>query len=147
MRQTSPLPSLDALKDQAKRLRAALSASGQDIPHSKSLELLAAQYGVRDWNTLHALVGNRPPLDPWLLGSHVKGHYLGQLFQARILGVQALSAQPGRYRLTLDLDEPVDVVTFDSFSSFRKRVHCTIDGTGRTTEKTSNGRPHVELMW
>ena len=58
-----------------------------------------------------------------------------------------VAGQPGRYRLTLDLDEPVDVVTFDSFSAFRKRVHCTIDETGRTIEKTSNGRPHVELAW
>jgi hypothetical protein len=135
MRGSIPLPSLDALKDQAKRLRAGLSAEGQDITHSKSLELLAAQYGFRDWNTLHAMAGNRPPLNPWMLGSRVKGHYLGQPFEAKILGVQAVTAQPGRYRLTLDLDE------------FRKRVHCTIDETGRTIEKTSNGRPHVELMW
>jgi hypothetical protein len=147
MRRSIPLPSLDTLKDQAKRLRAGLAAGGQDIPHSKSLELLAAQYGFRDWNTLHAVIGNRPPLNPWMLGSRVKGHYLGQPFEATILGVQAVTAQPGRYRLTLDFDEPVDVVTFDSFSAFRKRVHCTIDETGRTVEKTSNGRPQVELAW
>lgn len=147
MRGHIPLPSLDALKDQARRLRAGLSLAGQEITHSKSLELLATQYGFRDWNTLHAKVGNRPPLDPWMLGAKVRGHYLGQPFEARILGVQAVTAQPGRYRLTLDLDEPVDVVTFDSFSAFRKRVHCTIDETGRTIEKTSNGRPHVELAW
>ena len=73
------------------------------------------------------------------------GHYLGQPFEATILGVQAVTAQPGRYRLTLDLRRAVDVVTFDSFSAFRKRVHCTIDETGRTIEKTSNGRPQVEL--
>lgn len=147
MRGSIPLPSLDALKDQAKRLRAGLAADGQVITHSKSLELLAAQYGFRDWNTLHALVGNRPPLNPWMLGSRVKGHYLGQPFEATILGVQAVTAQSGRYRLTLDFDEPVDVVTFESFSAFRKRVHCTIDETGRTVEKTSNGRPQVELAW
>jgi Glyoxalase superfamily protein len=147
MRGSIPLPSLDALKDQAKRLRAGLAADGQDITHSKSLELLAAQYGFRDWNTLHAVVGNRPPLNPWMLGSRVRGHYLGQPFEATILGAQAVTAQPGRYRLILDFDEPVDVVTFDSFSAFRKRVQCTIDETGRTVEKTSNGRPQVELAW
>ncbi|WP_455270119.1 glyoxalase superfamily protein [Rhizobium herbae] len=147
MRGSIPLPSLDALKDQAKRLRAGLATDGQDITHSKSLELLAAQYGFRDWNTLHAVVGNRPPLNPWMLGSRVKGHYLGQPFEATILGVQAVTAQPGRYRLVLDFDEPVDVVTFESFSAFRKRVQCTIDETGRTVEKTSNGRPQVELAW
>lgn len=147
MRGPVPLPSLDALKDQARRLRAGLAVDGQGITHSKSLELLAAQYGFRDWNTLHATVGNRPPLNPWMLGSRVKGHYLGQPFEASILGVQALTTQPGRYRLVLDFDEAVDVVTFESFSAFRKRVHCTIDETGRTVEKTSNGRPQVELMW
>ena len=147
MRGSIPLPSLDALKDQAKRLRAGLATGGQDITHSKSLELLAGQYGFRDWNTLHAVVGNRPPLNPWMLGSRVRGHYLGQPFEATILGVQAVTAQTGRYRLMLDFDEPVDVVTFDSFSAFRKRVQCTIDETGRTVEKTSNGRPQVELMW
>ena len=147
MRGSIPLPSLDALKDQAKRLRAGLAGDGQDITHSKSLELLAVQYGFRDWNTLHAVVGNRPPLNPWMLGSRVRGHYLGQPFEATILGVQAVTAQTGRYRLMLDFDEPVDVVTFDSFSAFRKRVQCTIDETGRTVEKTSDGRPQVELMW
>lgn len=144
---STPLPSLDALKDQAKRLRARFSAEGQDISHSRALELIAAQYGFRDWNTLHAAVGNRPPFDPWMLGSRVRGHYLGQPFDAEVLGMQAITSQPGRYRMTLHFDEPVDVVTFESFSAFRQRVSCTIDETGRTIEKTSNGRPHLELEW
>lgn len=142
-----PLPSLEGLKEQAKRLRNALEAEGQKTSHSKALELVASQYGFRDWNTLHAAVGNRPPLNPWMLGSKVKGFYLGQPFEAEILGVQAMATQPVRYRLTLHFDEPVDVVTFESFSAFRQRVHCTIDETGRTVEKTSNGRPQVELFW
>ena len=144
---STPLPSLEALKDQAKRLRARFSVEGQDISHSRALEFVAAQYGFRDWNTLHAAVGNRPPFNPWMLGSRVRGHYLGQPFDAQVLGVQALTSQPGRYRMVLHFDEPVDVVTFDSFSAFRQRVSCTIDETGRTVEKTSNGRPHLELEW
>ena len=143
----TPLPSLDALKDQAKRLRARFSGEGQAISHSRALELVAAQYGFRDWNTLHASAGNRLPFDPWVLGSRVRGHYLGQPFDAKVLGVQALTSQPGRYRMVLHFDEPVDVVAFDSFSAFRQRVHCTVDETGRTAEKTSNGRPHLELEW
>ena len=83
----------------------------------------------------------------WQLGSRVRGHYLGQPFDAKVLGVQALTAQPGHYRLTLHFDEPVDVVTFESFSAFRQRVNCTVDETGRTAAKTSNGRPHLELEW
>lgn len=143
----TPLPSLDALKDQAKRLRARFADEGQSVSHSRALELIAAQYGFRDWNTLHAAVGNRPPFDPWMLGSRVRGRYLGQPFEAEVIGVQAVTSQPGRYRMTLHFDEPVDVVTFDSFSAFRQRVSCTVDETGRTVEKTSNGRPHLELEW
>ncbi|UPA23914.1 glyoxalase superfamily protein [Shinella oryzae] len=144
---STPLPSLDTLKDQAKRLRARFADEMQPVSHSRALELIAAQYGFRDWNTLHAAVGNRPPFDPWMLGSRVRGTYLGQPFDAEVIGVQALTTQPGRYRMTLHFDTPVDVVTFDSFSAFRQRVNCTVDETGRTLEKTSNGRPHLELEW
>ena len=144
---STPLPSLDGLKDQARRLRARLAAEDQPISHSRALELVAAQYGYRDWNTLHAAVGNRPPFDPWQLGSRVRGHYLGQPFDAKVLGVQALTTEPGRYRLVQHFDEPVDVVTFESFSAFRQRVSCTVDEMGRTAAKTSDGRPHLELEW
>lgn len=142
-----PLPSLETIKDQAKRLRNRLKEEGNDLGHSKALELVAAQYGFRDWNTLAAKIGNRPPLNPWILGSRVTGHYLGQPFKAEIISVQALSNAPGRYRLTLNFNEAVDVVSFDSFSAFRHRVTCTIGEDGRTVEKTSNGRPHMELAW
>ena len=142
-----PLPALDALKDQARRLRKRFADDGQAIGHARALELIAAQYGFRDWNTLHAKVGNRPPFNPWMLGARVRGHYLGQPFDAEVRGVQALSDEPGRYRLTLHFDEPVDVVTFESFSAFRQRVSCTVDETGRSRERTSDGRPHLELEW
>ena len=141
------LPALDSLKDQARRLRQALAETGETITHSRALELIARQYGFRDWNTLHARLGNRPPFDPWRIGSRLQGHYLGQPFAGEVLGVQQLQGDPPRYRLTLHFDEPVDVVTFESFSAFRRRVHCTVDETGRTTERTSNGRPQVELDW
>ncbi len=142
-----PMPSLDTIKDQAKRLRARLRDEGNEISHSKALELVATQYGFRDWNTLAAKAGNREPLNPWMLGSHVSGQYLGQPFRAEIISVQAMTSAPGRYRITFNFEEPVDVVTFDSFSAFRHRVTCTIGEDGRTVEKTSNGRPHMELAW
>lgn len=115
MNVSKPLPALEGLKEQAKRLRAALEGQGQAITHSKALELIAAQYGFRDWNTLHATAGNRPAFNPYLLGSRVEGLYLGQPFVASVLGVQTLGGDPERYRLTLHLDDPVDVVTFESF--------------------------------
>lgn len=138
-----PLHSLEDLKDQAKRLRAKLEADGEPIGHSRSLELLAHQYGYRNWNTLHAVLGNRPPASPVALGARVGGRYLGQAFTGEVIGVRTLS--PDRFRVTLDFDEPVDVVTFESFSNFRKRVSCTIDGRGVTSEKTSNGLPQLQL--
>ena len=143
----TPLPALETLKDQAKRLRARLAQEDQTISHSRALELIAAQYGFRDWNTLHAKVGNRPPLNPWMLGARVSGTYLGHKFTAEVISVQAIQNRPGYYRLTMKFDEAIDVVTFDSFSAFRRRINCTIDETGRSPAKTSDGRPHVELSW
>lgn len=51
---THDLPSTDDLKAQARRLRAALAGRGVDLPHGHALELVAAQHGARDWNTLSA---------------------------------------------------------------------------------------------
>lgn len=133
--------SLDALKAQAKRLRQALADDGDFISHSEALELLAKQMGFRDWNTLHASIGNRPP--PPQLGARVGGAYLGQSFSGEIVGVETLSN--GRRRVTIDFDEAVDVVTFDSFSAFRKRVTAVVGEDGRSAEKTSNGRPQMEI--
>ncbi len=141
------LPSLQALKDQAKRLRTALNARGGTLSHGHALERLAKQYGFRDWNTLHAALGNRPDFDPYALGSRVRGSYLGQPFEGRVIGVQAVLSRPDLHRLVLDFDEPVDVVRFESFSAFRKRVTCTVDASGCSPARTSDGRPQVELMW
>jgi hypothetical protein len=138
------LPSIDELKDQAKRLRTSLARQGTDVSHGRSLELLAGQYGFKDWNTLHASVGNRPPVCPVTLGQHVRGHYLGHPFEAEVISVGMLGDHD-RYRLTLRFDEPVDVVKFDSFSAYRQRVNCVIDRFGVTAERTSDGHPHLKL--
>lgn len=147
MRDPTPLPSLSLLKDQARRLRSRLESNGETVGHSRALELVSAQYGFNDWNTLHAALGNRTGPDRLTPGARVKGAYLGQSFAARIVGIQAITSAPGHYRVSLDLDEAVDVVTFDSFSSFRKRVNGIIGKDGASREKTSNGRPQLELSW
>jgi len=136
--------SLEDLKAQAKRLKVTLLSEGTKISHSKSLELIAAQHGCRNWNVLHAKIGNQPTRPPVSLGQQVSGKYLGQKFVGEVLGVRTLG--PDRYRLTLHFEEPVDVVTFDSFSSFRQRVSCTVNGRGKTYEKISNGQPQLELV-
>ncbi len=137
-------PSIEALKDQARRLSAKLGSDDEPFTHSKSLELLTHQYGYKDWNTLRAAAGNGPPSCPAALGTKVRGQYLGQAFEGEVIGVQTLTP-PGRLRVTLHFNEPIDVVTFGSFSNLRQRVSCIIDSSGKATEKTSNGRPHMQL--
>ena len=139
------LPDIETMKQQARRLRAALEADGSPVGHGRSLELLARQYGYKDWNTLRAAIGNRPVPSPVATGGRVRGRYLGQPFRGEVIGVMAL-APPGRFRVTINFDEPVDVVTFDSFSAFRHRVTCVVDQSGISAEKTSDGTPHMRLQ-
>jgi hypothetical protein len=137
------LPALEVLKAQAKRLRQGLTAEGNFISHSEALELLAHQHGYRDWNTLHAAAGNRPA-SPLALGAHITGSYLGQAFKGEIIALAQLN-HGSHYRLTVEFDEPVDVVTFDSFSAFRKRVNCTVGADGRSPALTGNGAPQMAI--
>lgn len=143
MTDLSDLPELSVLKDQARRLRAALEAEGDFITHSDSLELIARQRGYRDWNTLHAAVGNRPR-DPYTVGSRVRGRYLGQMFTGELISVRRF-ADGKAYAVTVDFDEPVDVVRFEGFSNMRKRVNVTLERGGRTPACTSDGQPHMQL--
>lgn len=138
------LPPVRTLKDHAKRLRSRLERDGCALSHSKALELVAEQYGYRDWNTLHAAASASLGEAPVSLGRRVSGRYLGQPFIGEVIGLQTLSGGK-RHRVTIAFDEPVDVVTFDSFSAFKKRAVANIDASGRTVEKTSNGVPHLEL--
>jgi catechol 2,3-dioxygenase-like lactoylglutathione lyase family enzyme len=41
----------------ARALRAELAQAGIDIPHSRALEIVAAQFGLPDWNVLAARIG------------------------------------------------------------------------------------------
>lgn len=139
---TGSVPSVPILKQQARRLRAALADDGDFVSHGEALELVARQYGARNWNTLRAVAAGTAPR-PITIGDTVRGRYLGQGFTASVRGVQALGG--GRRRVTLHLDEPVDVVKFDSFSALRRRVTGVIGPGGATAEKTSDGQPHLWL--
>jgi len=144
MTQTNILPSTDALKVQAKRLRSRLAEQGKPVSHAAALELIAGQNGYRDWNTLSAAAGKGAGGLRLGLGDQVRGRYLGQAFAGRLVALQSLSGGK-RFRLTIQFDEPVDVVSFDSFSALRRRVTAIVGEDGRTVEKTSNGLPHLEL--
>ena len=141
---TTPLPSLDTLKTQAKRLRAELAKSGTAIGHSAALELLARQQGFKDWNTLHAATGRQSPA-PLSLGQKISGLYLDQPFTGEVVAVQSLST-PDMFRVTVHFDQPVDVVTFEGLSNFRQRVSAIVSREGVSAEKTSNGKPHLVLQ-
>ena len=139
----STLPALSDLKDQAKRLRSALETEGDFITHSDALELIARQYGFRNWNTLHAAVGNRPA-EPYHVGGRITGAYLGHAFTGEIRSVRKL-ADGARYEVTVDFDTPVDVVKSEHFSAFRKRVKARVNRQGVSDSRTSDGQPHMVL--
>ena len=136
------LPPRDVLKAQARRLRSTLADADKDLTHSAALELVAQQWGYRNWNTLSALAPDAAP--PWQIGQRVTGRYLGQPFSATVKSVAQTGARHAR--LTLVFDQPVDVVASARFSSLRRQVTATVNAAGRTVEKTSDGQPHLVLQ-
>ncbi|MEX2520335.1 MAG: glyoxalase superfamily protein [Paracoccaceae bacterium] len=135
--------SLDDLKTEARRLRATLADLGQTLSHAQALETVARMRGYRDWNTLHAAVGNRPPGPPVSVGQSVGGAYLGRPFRAEVLAVAALG--DGRFRVTVHFDEPVNVSAFESFEVLRRRVTASITREGESIERITGGAPQFKL--
>jgi len=111
------------LKQQAKRLRTYLATKNIDLSHSASLEVLAAQHGYRDWNTLSAQFDeiNWPSA-----GDHVKGTYLGHQFTSIVRSVHITKNESIR-RYHFQFDKPVDVVKSDKFTNFRSRVSADLN--------------------
>lgn len=135
-------PTIDEAKAQAKALRRSLVETGRAISHAQALEMVAAQHGARDWNTLHARLAQAAPPPPWQLDQQVRGRYLGQPFTGRITGV---SQRGERFAVTVRLDQPVDVVRFDSFSNLRRTIRATISADGLSLRRTSDGAPQLSL--
>ncbi|MEW9922465.1 glyoxalase superfamily protein [Marimonas sp. MJW-29] len=138
---TSQIPSRDVLKAQAKRLRADLADRGQPISHAQALETIAHQWGARDWNTLLAMAATVYP--GWAPGQRVTGRYLGHPFTGLVKA--ARQSAGGYWSLTLRFDTPIDVVTSEHFSSFRRQVSATVTPKGVSPQKTSDGQPHLVL--
>lgn len=133
---------IDGYKTQARRLRVQLADSGTAINHAQALEMVAQQHGAPDWNTLRATADTMPTLT---VGSRVQGCYMGQPFTGYVHGLLRMGPA-GHRRITLQFDAAVDVVKFDSFSSYRQRVTAVIDPTGRSLEKGSDGEPHLKVQ-
>ncbi|WP_310621370.1 glyoxalase superfamily protein [Flexibacterium corallicola] len=142
MDQPYTFPSVQELKEQAKRLRAELQDRGVRLGHSQSLEILSKQLGFKNWNTLHAKAGNGSR--PIAVGARVRGTYLKQPFEAEVIGLHGAQDSQMR-RITLQLIEPVDVSAFESMKILRSRISVLINSRGQTGEKTSDGEPHLRL--
>lgn len=142
-------PPVAALKDQARRLRRRLAEGAvQAISHAQALELIAAQYGYRDWNTLSAVAPKQPAASgdetaPFQVGRRVAGRYLDHAFEGRMVGVQAMG--PRHYRVTVQFDAPIDVVDSPAFSVMRRRVTAVVDRAGVSPARISNGAPQLAL--
>lgn len=139
---SSLLPTMPAVKAQARALRKECLANGNAMSHSQTLEQVAQGYGFRDWNSFHAAINQQGP-DGFAPGCRVNGRFMSQPFTATLTAVQVV--RPGWYRLDLKLDSPVDVVTFDSFSNFRQRVRAVVGAAGESQECTSDGIPHLSI--
>ena len=75
-------------------------------------------------------------------GDLVSGRYLKQTFSGRVLGVRELY-DGAAFEVTIQFDEAVDVVEFDSFSNLRTRVTITVSPAGVSQARTSDGAPHM----
>ncbi len=128
-------------KTDAKAFRQAQSERGEAVSHAHALEHVAHANGARDWNTLSAQAKRPVRLAP---GQRVAGRYLNQPFTG---AVHSLTLMDGgnKLRVSLQFDAPVDVVTFDSFSSLRSRVSAVIGAQGRSVKHTSDGQPHLVI--
>lgn len=131
------------LKAEAREYRASQLETGRSVTHAQSLEMVARFHGFRDWNTASGVLPvTRGPV--YAVSQRISGTYLKQPFTGTIIGVAALGAGD-LFRLTVHFDEPVDVVTFDSFSAYRQRVQATVNRDGVSPTRTSDGVPHLMI--
>ena len=129
----------DNHKAMARRLRQALAVRDVTISHSAALELVAQQFGKRDWNTLSAELANRetPATGgaPFAVGQPVRGSFTGKPASGRVIGLTE-TIKPDLWRVTVKFEPPVDVVTSELFSSERHRVTMVIGADGRSRRLT-----------
>jgi hypothetical protein len=135
--------SLSAFKDHARRLRTALREDGIEISHSKALELVARQHGLRDWNVLVARQG-APEALPFAIGDAVAGTFNGKPARGHVHAL-ARTIKPDLWRMTVTFDPPVDVVTSPHFSAERRRVELVVGKDGKSRRLTGTETGLAEL--
>jgi len=139
----SPIYTRDQAKARARSIRAELQSENIHVNHSTALERVAKEQGYDNWNTLSACLSIQPEV-PVQVGDRVAGAYLKQPFVGTIYAVR--SCNKGRtFKVSIEFDEPVDVVQFESFTNLRKRINAEIS-QGRTSyAKTGDGVPHLVI--
>jgi hypothetical protein len=143
MRNPASFLTTSDLKSEARSWRTEQAEAGNPVTHSQALEMVSRFHGFRDWNTANAVLpAARGPV--FAVGQAVKGTYLKQPFTGVIMAVAALGGGE-MFQITVQFDEPVDVVAFDSFSAYRHRVVATVKRNGVSPSKTSDGAPHMIL--
>ncbi len=136
-----PIHTRDQARARARQIRAQLAEAGRTISHSAALERVAWAEGYASWNALSARLSNHPEV-PLAVGDRVAGAYLSQDVSGTVVAVRTLGAGTA-FEVELELDEAVDVVTFASFSNYRRRLRATISAGGVSASKTSDGAPHL----
>lgn len=127
-------------KTHARRLRDALAAEGIDLSHGKTLDVVARQHGVRDWNTLAARAEATPepqaqPEPPFMVGDAVEGAFNGAAARGRIIGLSE-TIKPDLWRVTVKFTPPVDASTSAHFRAERTRVEMVVGADGRSRRLT-----------
>ena len=131
-------------KMRARTLHTFRVAAGLGGSYSQALEEVARDLGFRDWNTASARLPHTAEM-PLKVGQRITGLYLKQTFVGRVHSLSQI-ADGQAWRITLDFDRAVDVVSWESFSAFRKRVQGTVSAHGVSWAQTSDWHPHLVLL-
>lgn len=140
----APLQRINDLKGEAITLRQDYARRGHPLSHSQALELIAKHHGFRDWNAARASAAHTIKMVKPIPGQSVRGEYLGQAFRGQIKAVQLVGAT--HLRVSIHLENAVDVVKFSSFSSWRKRISGTLASDGVSPERCSDNTPHLVVF-
>lgn len=140
MDNSNSLPNIKQLKLEAAKLRNQQAELGPPISLAKSLELLAHNYGLADWNTLSARAKTQTKI--LAVGQLVSGKYLGQKFTGTI---KALLPEPDGQlqKATIVFDKAVDVIKFEDMQNLRRHVRVLVDAHGYCPDKSGNGNPII----
>jgi len=143
MTMTTPIHTRDQARASARQVRKHLAQSGQAISHQAALERVAHAEGYASWNVMSARLSNQPEV-PLAVGDRVAGAYLSQEFAGTVVALRDVGAGAA-FEVEVEFDEAVDVVTFPSFSNYRRRVRATISPGGVSPARTGDGLPHLTV--